>query len=224
MPLPWSGQLAGRIDEHVVTSDALERQPPRRPRRAARCGCTCPPGYDEGDDRLPSIYVIQGYTGYLTMWANRDAYHQPFPETADAVFASGQAPPCIVVWVDAWTAYGGSQFVDSPGDGPVPLLSVRRRRAVRRRALPHPRRARPPRHPGEVQRRLRGHDHAHAAPRPVRRARHPRRGRPVRVLLHPRVPQGGAGPAVPGTATSAPGGTTSSRGRPSPARRTTCCS
>ena len=50
------------------------------------------------------------------MWANRQPYRQPFPETADAVFAGG-APPCIVVFVDAWTAYGGSQFVDSPGTG-----------------------------------------------------------------------------------------------------------
>ncbi len=76
-----------------------------------------PPGYDHSDRRLPSIYVIQGYTGYLAMWANREAFRQPFPEIADALFASGQAPPCIVVWVDAWTAYGGSQFVDSPGTG-----------------------------------------------------------------------------------------------------------
>jgi len=35
----------------------------------------------------------------------------------DAVFASGQAPPAIVVYVDTWTAYGGSQFVDSHGTG-----------------------------------------------------------------------------------------------------------
>jgi S-formylglutathione hydrolase FrmB len=33
------------------------------------------------------------------------------------VFARGEAPPCIVVYVDAWTAYGGSQFVDSVGTG-----------------------------------------------------------------------------------------------------------
>ena len=51
------------------------------------------------------------------MWRNRSPFRQPFPETADAVFASGQAPPAIVVYVDAWTAYGGSQFVDSPGTG-----------------------------------------------------------------------------------------------------------
>ena len=58
--------------------------------------------------------MIQGYTGHVAMWRNRSPYRQPFPETADAVFASGQAPPAIVVYVDAWTAYGGSQFVDSP--------------------------------------------------------------------------------------------------------------
>ena len=38
-------------------------------------------------------------------------------ETADAAVASGACPPVIVVYVDAWTALGGSQFVDSPGTG-----------------------------------------------------------------------------------------------------------
>jgi len=63
------------------------------------------------------VYVIQGYTGHVAMWANRTPFRQPFIETADTVFASGQAPGCVVVYVDAWTAYGGSQFVDSPGTG-----------------------------------------------------------------------------------------------------------
>ena len=76
-----------------------------------------PPGYDDDPTaRYPTVYVIQGYTGHVAMWANRSPFRQPFPETADAVFAGG-APPCIVVYVDAWTAYGGSQFVDSPGTG-----------------------------------------------------------------------------------------------------------
>jgi hypothetical protein len=34
-----------------------------------------------------------------------------------ALFAAGETPPAILVFVDAWTAYGGSQFVDSPGTG-----------------------------------------------------------------------------------------------------------
>ena len=94
------------------------------------------------DARYPSVYVIQGYTGHVAMWANRTPFRQPFLETADAVFADGSAPPCIVVYVDAWTAYGGSQFVDSPGTGALPLVPVRRGRAVGGRALPDPRRRR----------------------------------------------------------------------------------
>ena len=63
------------------------------------------------------MYVLQGFTGHVAMWANRRPYRQPFVESADVLFASGQAPGCVLVFVDAWTAYGGSQFVDSPGTG-----------------------------------------------------------------------------------------------------------
>jgi hypothetical protein len=115
--LPWSAELAGQIEEHVITSEALRGNPlgdsPERP-----LWVYLPPGYDDADDhRYPVVYVIQGYTGHLTMWRNRAPFRQPFPETADALFARGDAPPAIVVYVDAWTSYGGSQFVDSPGTG-----------------------------------------------------------------------------------------------------------
>ncbi len=115
--LPWSAELAGRLDEHVFDAPALRGNrlgdPSERP-----LWVYVPPGYDtEPGRRYPSVYVIQGYTGHLAMWRNRTPYRQPFIETADAVFARGEAPPAIVVYVDAWTAYGGSQFVDSPGTG-----------------------------------------------------------------------------------------------------------
>ena len=115
--LPWSADLAGRIDEQVITSELLRANPLGDPSERP-VWVYLPPGYDDEPARAyPSVYVIQGYTGHVTMWRNRSAYRQPFPESADAVFAGGQAPPAIVVYVDAWTAYGGSQFVDSPGTG-----------------------------------------------------------------------------------------------------------
>ena len=115
--LPWSAELAGRIDEHVITSELLRDNPLGDPAERP-LWVYLPPGYDdEPGRRYPAVYVIQGYTGHLAMWRNRSAYRQPFPETADAVFAHGAAPPAIVVYVDAWTAYGGSQFVDSHGTG-----------------------------------------------------------------------------------------------------------
>ena len=51
-------------------------------------------------------------------------------------------------------------------------------------------RRRAPRHRRQVQRRLRGHDHADAAPGPLRRAGQPRRRRALRALLHPGLRQG----------------------------------
>jgi enterochelin esterase-like enzyme len=115
--LPWSAVLAGRIDEHVFASDVLRDNPLGDPWERPLWVYT-PPGYkDEPDRRYPAVYVIQGYTGMLPMWRNRTPFRQPFPETADGVFARGEAPPVIVVYIDAWTAVGGSQYLDSPGTG-----------------------------------------------------------------------------------------------------------
>jgi S-formylglutathione hydrolase FrmB len=115
---PWySSELAGRIDELTVTSDRLRDNPLGDPYERPLLVYT-PPGYDaEPDRRYPSVYVIQGYTGFVTGWRNRRAFRPSFPEEADAMFTRGDAPPAVVVYVDAWTAYGGSQFVDSPGTG-----------------------------------------------------------------------------------------------------------
>ena len=115
--LPWSGELAGTLNEHVISSELLRGNPLSDPHDRPLWVYT-PPGYatDQGR-RYPAVYVLQGFTGHLSMWRNRTPFEQPFPETADAVFAAGQAPPAIVVYVDAWTSYGGSQFVDSPATG-----------------------------------------------------------------------------------------------------------
>jgi len=115
--LPWSAELAGRIDEHVITSELLRGNPLGDPHERPVL-VYLPPGYDgEPDRRYPAVYVIMGYTGHVAMWHNRTAFRQPFTETADQVFATGAAPPALVIYVDAWTSYGGSQFVDSPGTG-----------------------------------------------------------------------------------------------------------
>lgn len=113
--LPWGTDLAGRLEQTTIGSEALRGNPLGDPHERP-LWVYLPPGYDDGDARYPTVYVLQGYTGHVAMWANRTPFRQPFIETADAAFAAG-APPCVVVYVDAWTAYGGSQFVDSPGTG-----------------------------------------------------------------------------------------------------------
>jgi S-formylglutathione hydrolase FrmB len=57
-------------------------------------------------------------TGQLDMWRNRTAFRPNVPELVDELFGGDHAPPpAIVVFVDCWTSYGGSQFLDSPGTG-----------------------------------------------------------------------------------------------------------
>ena len=114
---PWSYELAGRFDEHAFESEVLQGNPLGDP-HVRPLWVYLPPGYDdEPDRRYPSIYVIQGLTGQLDMWRNRMAFRRNFPELVDELFASGDSPPAILVWVDGWTSLGGSQFVDSPGTG-----------------------------------------------------------------------------------------------------------
>jgi len=114
---PWSYELAGRFEEHVFESEVLKGNPLGDP-HARPLWVYLPPGYDEDEERrYPSIYVIQGLTGQLDMWRNRTAFRRNFPELVDDLFAKGESPPAILVWVDAWTSLGGSQFIDSPGTG-----------------------------------------------------------------------------------------------------------
>lgn len=105
-----------------------------------------------------------------------------------------------------------------PGDGPLPHVPLRRGRPLRRRALPDAPRGRAPRDHGQVERRLRGDDHADAPPRPLGR---PRDARGRRSSSSATCPTSGAPSAPSATTTtgrSSASGRTSARARRS--RRT----
>jgi S-formylglutathione hydrolase FrmB len=113
---PWERPLAGVLDRLVVESDLLANNPlgdsPRRPVYVYRS-----PGAATSDRPAPSIYVIQGYTGQVDMWLSRVAFEPNMIERLDAMFAAGDCPDAVVVFVDAWTSRGGSQFLNSTSTG-----------------------------------------------------------------------------------------------------------
>jgi len=111
---PWARELRGRLDEHVLESSALRGNPLGDPDSRPLWVYT-PPGAAEAE--LPALYLIQGHTGQLDMWRNRSAFRPNVLELVDALFADDGCPPARVVFVDAWTSYGGSQFLDSSGVG-----------------------------------------------------------------------------------------------------------
>jgi S-formylglutathione hydrolase FrmB len=116
LPSPWGHRWAGRLDEHAIDSEALTGNALGDPHRRPVYVYT-PPGYDDAPERrYPSVYLIQGLTGQLDMWRNRKAFQPTVPEAVDDWFAAAGSP-AVVVFVDAWTSLGGSQFVDSAATG-----------------------------------------------------------------------------------------------------------
>jgi hypothetical protein len=115
---PWGRELRGRLDRHVVESDLLGGNPLGDPDRRPLYVYVSP-GVDESRDQAyPSIYVIQGMTGQVDMWFNRIPFEPTMLERVDELFSSRDVPPAIIVFVDAWTSYGGSQFINSTATGP----------------------------------------------------------------------------------------------------------
>jgi S-formylglutathione hydrolase FrmB len=60
----------------------------------------------------PAVFLLQGFTGTAPSWFNVRAWQKSPAEQIDDA-----APSAVVVLVDAFTAIGGSQFLDSPAIG-----------------------------------------------------------------------------------------------------------
>jgi S-formylglutathione hydrolase FrmB len=104
------------LDELVVESQLLADNPlgdpSRRPLYVYRSS-----GVGTGGGGVPSVYVIQGYSGQVDQWLARTAFEPTIVERLDRMFAAGECPDAVVVFVDAWTSLGGSQFLNSTSTG-----------------------------------------------------------------------------------------------------------
>ncbi|SHE67833.1 Putative esterase [Ferrithrix thermotolerans DSM 19514] len=116
MGYPWSAEFSGRWESQEIESESLKGNPLGDP-YVRPTYIYVPPSYDKSDRRYPVVYVLQGMTGQVDMWWNRSAFRKTTPEAIDAVVADPEVQDAIVVLVDAWTSYGGSQYLNSKGTG-----------------------------------------------------------------------------------------------------------
>ncbi len=65
----------------------------------------------------PVIFVLAGYAGNGTKYFSDKGFENNFVQILDAAIHKGAAPRAVYVFVDAWTCWGGSQFVNSSGTG-----------------------------------------------------------------------------------------------------------
>jgi S-formylglutathione hydrolase FrmB len=76
-----------------------------------------PPGYEAGQTRYPSVYVLTGFTGRGIMLLNEAAWEENIAQRMDRLIEQGQVRPMILVMPDCFTYIGGSQYLNSPAVG-----------------------------------------------------------------------------------------------------------
>jgi len=75
-----------------------------------------PPSHRRGT-ALPAVYFLHGFTGSVHSWSRFNAFAPTVPERIGDLVGSGEVPEFVAVFVDGWTALGGSQWVNSEAIG-----------------------------------------------------------------------------------------------------------
>ncbi len=109
-------ETAGVFSREIVDSKALAGNPLGDPPKRTMWVYT-PPGYEATDRRYPVIYFLHGYLGRVDGYWNWVGWVPPVPRLIDDLFSNPEVSPAIVVLLDAWTAIGGSQYLNSPATG-----------------------------------------------------------------------------------------------------------
>jgi hypothetical protein len=102
------------VESEILAGNPLG-DPARRPLYVYRSA-----GVKDGSaTEVASVYVIQGFSGQLDGWLARSSLEPTMIERLDAMFSNAEqpCPDAVVVFVDAWTSLGGSQFLNSPAVG-----------------------------------------------------------------------------------------------------------
>jgi poly(3-hydroxybutyrate) depolymerase len=107
--------MNGRLLELELDSPALAANPLGDPSRRLLVAYL-PPGHADGAG-LPAVYFLHGFTGSGRGWLNVSPWSPTVPERLDALVSAGEVPPLVGIFVDGWTALGGSQWINSPAIG-----------------------------------------------------------------------------------------------------------
>jgi len=108
--------MKGTLEWTEVESEALQGNPLGDPARRPLL-VYLPPGHHSRGERLPCVYFLHGFTGSARSWVSYSPFQPTVPERLDELVASGALPPVLGVFVDGWTALGGSQWVNSEATG-----------------------------------------------------------------------------------------------------------
>jgi hypothetical protein len=126
-PTPYGRLLGLRGDLHIdyLECPALAGNPLGDPSRRPVI-VYLPRGYDlQGSLRYPVLYCLHGYTGNAAALLATRPWETNVVQWIDRLIEERAMPPAILVLVDGFNRFGGSQYVDSIGSGSYATYVVR---------------------------------------------------------------------------------------------------
>lgn len=76
-----------------------------------------PPDYHQTEQHYPVVWVLAPFTGWGEKLFNLSAWDESIVERADRLMRGGTAAPAILAFPNAFTTYGGSQYLNSSAVG-----------------------------------------------------------------------------------------------------------
>ncbi|MFA6002467.1 MAG: alpha/beta hydrolase-fold protein [Elusimicrobiota bacterium] len=109
--------MKGRVQIESVGSVVLKANPLGDP-RLRQVPVYLPPSYGTVPGRrYPVIYCLAGFSSTGRSFLNFSPWRENLPERFDRLVAEGGARECVLVMPDCFTAFGGSQYVNSSATG-----------------------------------------------------------------------------------------------------------
>lgn len=108
--------MTGSVETLHIDSAALKNNALGDPSRRELV-VYLPPRYRQEGARFPVVYFLHGYAGSGPQWKNVSAFSYSPIERLDRLIGSNAIPGIIAVFVDGWTALGGSQWINSEAIG-----------------------------------------------------------------------------------------------------------
>lgn len=109
--------MNGKLQLETVSSVVLKDNPLGDPRRR-EVPVYLPPSYGQKRGRrYPVLFFLPGFTGGGRSAVNYNPWKENIADRFDRLVAEGKAREAILVIPDAFTAYGGSQYLNSSATG-----------------------------------------------------------------------------------------------------------
>lgn len=109
--------MKGKVQIETVSSIVLKDNPLGDPRRRD-IPVYLPPSYGTARGRrYPVLYYLPGFTGTSKGALNYNPWKENVAERFDRLIEEGKSPEAILVIADGFTAYGGSQYLNSTATG-----------------------------------------------------------------------------------------------------------